>query len=253
MSDPFTRFGIRHLSASSLNAWRGSPALWALKYLWSVREDAGPKAWRGTAVEAGLEAFLRFGRKDGALEAATAATQQTFEANAQGDLSEEVETERAALNDYLTGALAGAFPLLNKELVATQLRTELWLDRIPVPVIGYADFVFGDASLIDLKTTLRIPSEPKPEHARQVAIYMAASENTGGLLYVSPKKFTPYQVEDRDQHIRALTRDAQSLMWFLRRCEDKADAIRSLPADVDHYTWSDLTRNRLFEILDGAA
>ena len=58
MTTAFDRHGIRHLSASALNLWKSDPALYAGKYLLRWSEDAGPNAWLGSAVEAGLTAWL---------------------------------------------------------------------------------------------------------------------------------------------------------------------------------------------------
>lgn len=241
----FERFGVKHLSASSLNCWRAAPALWAVRYLLSVKDESGPEAMRGTAVEAGLEAILRGWTYERALEV----TYANFEANAQGDASDKFIAERAGLGDYLKVA-AEAVAGKNAELLAYQLKVEHWLDGVPVPLVGYIDFVFDDGSLFDLKTTKRIPSIPTPSHARQVSIYMAARETTSGsLLYVSDKRAAPYLVEKPAVHLADLRRDALSLMRFLDRSESPAAAVLSLPCDLDGYLWGEASKAKVLQLL----
>src|SRR6185437_1635547 len=87
----FARHGIERLSPSSLNLWLDSPGLWSLRYLANMRDDAGPAALRGIAVEAGLHLCLH--NKPGALETAL----HTFEQNVQGEISDEIEAERGLI------------------------------------------------------------------------------------------------------------------------------------------------------------
>lgn len=239
----FDRFNIKHLSASSLNTWRAEPALWCLRYLHGVRDESGASALRGNAVEAGVVAFMHYRDPQAALDAA----QQSFEANALGEATPELEEERAAIPDYLKQALH-AFHQFGAPLIGTQVKVELWLDDVSVPVIGYADFVFEDEAVHDLKTTSRIPSEPRPDHARQASIYRKArNAPVSGLVYVSAKRWQPYSVADTDHHIAALRRDAMNLERFLSRCESPLDALSSLPINVDGFMWSDAAKAKVAE------
>ena len=57
-SDPFERHGIDHISPSSLRLYKEAPAAWIGKYLLKAPDEVGPGAWRGLAVEAGVDQFL---------------------------------------------------------------------------------------------------------------------------------------------------------------------------------------------------
>ena len=57
-ANPFEYHGIGHLSASQLNLFRASPALWVVEYLLRVRGSVGVAAHCGTSVEAGVAAGL---------------------------------------------------------------------------------------------------------------------------------------------------------------------------------------------------
>ena len=122
-----------------------------------------------------------------------------------------------------------------------QTRVEYNIPGLSVPIIGYIDFVFEDGSIIDLKTTKRCPSEPKPEHIRQVALYMAAKECAGSLFYVTDKKAALYPIteEQKDAALKSIKRDALALQSFLNSQPDAVSAIRSLPMNDDDFRWSE--------------
>ena len=95
--NPFTKFGIDHLSASSLNCYAEEPAFWTVCYLHGYKDEAGAKAWRGHGVEAGLDLWLY--RRD--YQEAEKAALARFETDALGDLTENVDLERKSIGGML--------------------------------------------------------------------------------------------------------------------------------------------------------
>lgn len=236
----FEKHNIRHLSTSSLNLFRTQPALWCLKYLSGFKDDAGAAAWRGSAVEAGLSHFLYKQEKPGAIEAAMS----RFEVEAQGEASDEVQAERSNIMPMLDQAIT-AFGSLGLP-VAAQLKTEARFDGLDVPVIGYLDFLF-DGLVVDLKTTKACPSEIKPDHARQVSLYLHSRDykEKGRVLYVTAKKNAAYDVVNAEVAVEAIRRDALALQRFLARVDSGKDALSILAPDTDHFMWSDTAREAL--------
>lgn len=239
MSDPFAKHGISHLSASSLALYRNEPALWCLKYLFGVKDEVGPAAWRGSAVEAGIDWYLYQGK--GFYEKA----EERFELDAQGDLSEEVEKERAALLDFLTSAVKEMFP--HGRPVARQYKVEYRLEGIEVPIIGYVDYLYDD-KLIDLKTTHRLPSEPRPDHACQVAVYAAATGKKPLIVYATPKKSATYEVADIEAALWPVIRSAHAVRALLATAKAKEDAARFFCPNLDSFYWSDATKQAALEV-----
>ena len=237
---PFEKHNIQHLSASSLGLFRAQPALWCLKYLSRYRDDAGPAAWRGSAVEAGLAHHLYKQDKPSAIEAANS----RFEVEAMGDASDDVDAERQNIAPMLDQAIATFGPL--GQPVAKQLRTEARFDGLTVPVIGYLDFLF-DGLIVDLKTTKACPSEIKPDHARQVALYLHSRgfKEKGRVAYVTAKRGAIYDVVEPERAVDAIRRDAIALQNFLARVDDCRDALSILAPDTDHFMWSDTARQAL--------
>lgn len=234
----FARHGIKHLSASSLNLWRGSPGLWALRYLANVKDDGNAAMWRGTAVEGGFHSILR----GFDLPAATDLALQNFDANSHGEITDEIDAERNLIPPMLKGLAAFTAAKPFPPLIGTQLKIEHWYDDIPIPVIGYADFVFEDGLIVDLKSTKACPSQPRPDHARQVSLYMAAREAPGALLYCTHAKQGFYRLDEDTKHraLGDLESCARSLLSFLGRVDNAKDALHCLPFDTDHYAFPKL-------------
>jgi hypothetical protein len=230
MTDPFTRHGIDHLSASSLNLWKASPGLFARRYVAGVRDEGNAATWRGTAVENGYAAYLRGAPVADALKVALRA----FQFNALGEITPEIEAEAENVAPMLMQAVAYGKPEM---LLATQIRVEHWFENIPIPVIGFVDFAFEGLDL-DLKTTKACPSEPRGDHVRQVSLYRAARKRAGGLLYVTAKKKAFYQVDDAlmARALEELEEDARSLLHFLDAFPDRASVCRALPIDWEHWS-----------------
>ncbi len=242
MRHSFERFGIDHLSPYSLNLWRASPGVWALRYVGKIKDEGKAALWRGNAVETGLAALLRGETPFEALDAA----HMNFDLNAMGIIDEKNEPERALIGPMLAQCAKWEAP---SDLNATQLKIEYWFDPIPIPVIGYLDFAF-DGIDVDLKTTTKCPSAPRADNVRQVALYRAARGRAGGILYVTDKKQAYYPVTDEmmDEALQEMHAAALSLNNFLARCDTREDVLRSLPVDWDHWS-APKTKVPLAEIL----
>ncbi|MBT6089631.1 MAG: hypothetical protein HOH20_08655, partial [Rhodospirillaceae bacterium] len=51
MTDPFARFGVSHLSATSMLQFRADPALGVLYLIFKIREAGSPAMHRGSALD----------------------------------------------------------------------------------------------------------------------------------------------------------------------------------------------------------
>jgi hypothetical protein len=232
-NDPFERHGITHLSPSSLRLWREAPAVWIGKYLLRAPDETGPSAWRGQAVEAGVDRLLfNLGR-----EAAVAAMRDEWDKHALGLIDPQAAKESMALEDFLIQAEI-AFAGMPVPLTR-QTKMELELPGISVPLLGFADWVFPDAGT-DLKTTWRMPSVPTPAHVDQVSFYSMHSGKPFTLTYVTPKRWTRYEVtpgmaaEGWDRLIET----AQAVRSFLGRVESPHDALSMFSPDYTDFHFS---------------
>lgn len=235
--NPFERHSINHLSCSSLNTFQAEPAIWTLKYLFGVKDAAGPGAWRGSAVEAGLDAWLY---RPGDEAAALTKAQERFELDATGESSDTIDKERDAIAPMFKQAQMGSngWPVP----IARQFRVEHWLDDIEIPIIGYLDYVFDDR-LVDLKTTHRCPSSVETAsvaHIRQAALYSSARGQIAQLFYVTTKKWALYEVpaEMVAKAMADLTRIARALRENLARSDTPEDMARLQAPDFNSFYWN---------------
>ena len=227
-----------HHSPSSIKQWRNSPLVWCLRYLYGWR-DAGPKMWRGTAVEHGFAAYLRGSTSP--LEIA----QARYLEETRGEITNEIDEQKELIEPMLEQALAWhrANPLV---LAATQIRVETYLDGVERPFLGFVDFAFMAPLDMDTKTTEACPSTPRADDLRQIAIYESARGRPQSLLYLTGKKHAFFQ-PDSEQLAQArleVARAAQTLERFLSVMPDRETAIRSLPQS-DHFSVSQAAKAQL--------
>lgn len=228
----FEKHGIKHLSPSSLRTYREEPALWVLQYLHGIRDEGGPGAWRGTAVEAGMDMHL-FGTS----ENATKAMHLAFEERAAGVADTKTENERAALPQFLNQAREA---LKDRPMpLHRQHKINLTLPGIEVPLIGFADWVWPEYG-VDLKTTMRMPSEPGAAHVEQMACYMRATGKPFHLCYVTPKKWALHEVskEMADEAMEGVIRGARAIRQLLALVDNKDDALTLFSPEMEGYRWS---------------
>jgi hypothetical protein len=244
-ADAFTRHGIDHLSASSLNLWAAEPALWAMERLLGYRTPLGVLAARGKAVEHGVNLGLT--RPD--LSAGDCATAALAEFDREMALSpdERREVERANIPGYVANALAELRQYGTP--TAYQHRIEIRLEDVPVPVVGYIDWLFEQHGLIvDLKTGERLPSAISDSHGRQGAIYARAHGNFGmRFAYAKPvagkkdgRAIAVYEMSGDDVrlHLGALREIALRLGRFLALSNDPRELAGLLVPDFDDFRWS---------------
>jgi hypothetical protein len=226
---------IEHVSASSLNLFAAEPALWVMERLCGRRGKVGPAAHVGTAVEAGVEAALR-GEVDGVGWAALLA-------GARYDLLCDDPDAREKIAPMVRQAYAALSPYGAPDVPedGRQHRVEVELEGVPVPCIGYTDFVFHQhGTVIDLKTSSTLPSAIKVAHARQGAVYARAFSNYAMLFaYCTPKKSAVYILENPADHLAALANIARRLDKFLAVSADPQELAAIVCPDYDSFYWSD--------------
>ena len=256
MSNGFSRHGIEHLSASSLNLWAAEPAVWAMERLLGHRSPPSALMARGKAVEDGVHAGLL----DPARSVDECAAQAVAAFNREMALipDDRRDGERALIPGYVEHGLGE----LRQYGIpsAYQDRVELRLDDVPVPVIGFIDWRFDDHGLIvDLKTSERLPSAISLSHARQGAIYARAHGNYGmRFAYVKPtagkkdgRAVVVYELEraEIDRQLAALRQIALRLERFLALSNDARELCGLIVPDYERFHWTNpTTRARGAEI-----
>jgi hypothetical protein len=211
--DVWAEFGIKTLSPSQIIKWTGDRGAWYASTRAKVYDDAGPAAWRGDAVEAGLFASLN-GKPD-AGRVAHDLFQLRAEEYAQkhdGAFHEDGDEEEAKIDATLSRAIeAWGKEKLGRPL-AYQAKAEAFLPGTRIALYGKPDFAIpAPRCCVDLKTANQIPSQPKDanekpqpkiEHAVAASFYAhARKEDEAKILYVSTagKPQTTYRLITLDK------------------------------------------------------
>jgi len=242
----FERHGIEHLSASSINLFAASPALFVLEKVLKRRTGVGAAAHRGSAVEAGIMLGLLNGADD---DACIAEAKKIFgqKTALSGDPRREHEAESLAA--MVINGLNELRPYGKPSSV--QGRIDHRVEGLQVPIIGYYDAEWIDHGILfDLKTTHRVPSEISTNHARQVALYKACRGDNidARISYCSTKKVATYRLENAAEHLRAIERIALTIQRFLAVSDDPQEFVGITVPDTDSFYFSDPnTRQAVFE------
>ncbi len=238
----FETHSIGHLSASSLNTWMAAPSLWLMEKLLGKRGGMGCAAHRGTASEAGISAGLF----DPIMphEDCVAVALPIYDRLTALSGDPKREAERAVIPGVVKQGLAlreHGLPIRPNQ--GDQHKIEIRLEGVSVPIIGYLDWLYAD-EVIDLKTTLRVPSAMSEPHLRQASIYKTAHmDKRVRFFYASDKKSEKHTLtrEDYDVAIRQLTQAGQRLERFLSVSKDAMELASIIPHSSESFYFSDAT------------
>ena len=219
----FTDHNIKHSSISQINKWIAAPDAWVSHYLFGNRGSASSAMWRGIFSEQAVsDTITETLLIDDAIERAV----KDFDDKIMFD-DDGSEDGQHKVNMKATG------------------------DGWELNFIGFLDFKFPNHGLIvDLKTTLRMPSIMSTGHQRQRGFYAKASGNAAvKFLYVTPKKFDMKEDGDPDELMAEIKLHLTRQERFLR-LGDK-DLLRDIvPVSPDSFYWrgDEAVRQRLYGI-----
>lgn len=244
---PFATHNIEHLSASQLSTFCADPSFWFAQKVMGLRTPASFAMERGKAVETGIVAGL----KGACLEDATEAALRAFdEAGQYGGLTGDSDKERDAIPGMVEQGILALhefgepdFPEEGKQhRIELNVRFGEGEDDV-IPLIGFLDLVYPDR-IIDIKSTLRVPSEMSFAHRLQCAIYARASGNKDvAFCYISPKKSSLLRPDSlaADQQ---LVRDIVKRMAAFLSLGDSETLRQAVPVIFDSWSWRGLEKDR---------
>lgn len=218
MTSACERHGITRWSISRLNKAQADIALLLLE-LKGVKGSVGPAAHRGTAAEAGIVAGLMDPQKP--LAECQEIAVKEFDKLTVFNKSDSIDKERAAVPRIVEQGIAELRPY--GVPTHTQYKVEWRHPDLSLPFLGYADLFYEEHGIIlDIKSTLKMPSSSDENHERQVASYcLAISDNLDGrITYATPTKAATYRVENMKERIVSLVQIAQRVERFLSISDD---------------------------------
>jgi len=247
----FEMHGIKHSSISQINQWIGCPAAWVANYLFDNKSSPSPAMWRGIFTEQAVSDTITGKMKiDEAIKNAV----KDFDGKTLFDDGSS-EKERANIEPMTKLAVEALepygkpdFPEDGQHRVSLNAKGDGW----NLEFMGFIDFKFPDHGLIvDLKTTLRMPSVMSFGHQRQRAFYQksAGGNHAVKFLYVTPKKCEFKDDGDVNELMTEIKTHLTRQEAFLR-LGDK-ELLRSIvPVDPDSFYWrgQEKVRKELFGI-----
>lgn len=247
----FEKHGLKHTSPSQLNMWADAPCAWIAQYLYGKRSAFSVAAQVGVLTEQVVATVLR-GTND--FDSALKFAKETFyKDNALNTNQKDVERvndiepmAKLALEELKQYGEPN-FTLDGQHKISLNCKGDGW----ELPVIGFIDFYYPDHGLIvDLKTTLRMPSNMSDPHKRQGAVYQKAMGNMGvKFLYVTPKKSCVFDIEGGADTLREVKEILNRQERFLRLGD--AELLRSIvPVNTSSFYWtgSEMVRKELYGI-----
>jgi len=240
----FALHNIQHSSPSAINMWAAAPCAFIAKYLLNQKFKFSLAAKAGMIVEEAVVNVLSNGWTEE--KALKAAINEYTKASAFG--ASDADLKRGeAIAGMITGAIAEL-----KQYGETEQGTDIVYgkkqkkvemicsgDGFKLPVIGYLDLHYPKHGLIvDLKTTMRLPSEMSDEHIRQGGFYRGAMGNqTVKFLYVSGKAHKWHEVPDAVpvlQEIKTLVNRQEKFL----KLGDAATLQSFVPVNAGSYYWT---------------
>ncbi|HCX87629.1 MAG TPA: hypothetical protein DG761_06360 [Gammaproteobacteria bacterium] len=243
MTDPFARFAIEHLSATSMLQFRSDPALGILYLVFGIREAGSPAMHRGSALDHTIGQLLEEDTTldhEGARAMAAAhyddLIENTDEKYRPSDIKREREVVCRCLDECYAVVSNWDAPL------AYQHPIRLSLQGIEVPVIGFIDLRYPDA-VRELKSSGKPRSGIVDDHAFQVATYAMAIRQESGAWpqafvdYLTPSGMSSYQLMNGKRWVKEVVDTAASIRTLLERAADKDALCQLITPDYSHWLW----------------
>lgn len=225
----------KHHSPSSLNLFAASPSMYVLERVIGRRQPVGAPAFRGTAVERGIELGLMDPKAS--LESCAKVALEKYDAISALSLDARRDDFRKTIPDMVARGLEMLRPY--GVPTTTQGFIEWKPEGLQSPIIGYFDFQWDQHGItIDLKTSEKLAGSVKVTHARQIAFYVTSNNADARICYVTPKKGIVYSVDNIDAHREALKQIALRCERFLSLFDDPKKFTEITVPDLESYFWS---------------
>jgi len=221
---------FRH-SFSSINKFKHNPSEWLVHYGLGLRSPSSPAMVRGNLAEFGAYYKIKRGMAQKNDEHFEKLIRHKFNKNhffePYKEISNAIEIAKKFEDKLYERQL--------RDIISYQKEKVESIQGIKYPVRLFTDFEY-DNLIVDLKSTLRLPTKPKIDHLRQQALYSVLHDKPIALLYASPKKTFWYDLtkEDVKESYTELLRDFKSLENYIDMCNNNIeDAIKITPLNTD--------------------
>ena len=183
--------GIKHISVSHIQAWNASPAAWACRYLFDIKQPASESMNRGKLVENMILDSLLIN--------------VDFDDSKHDDLKSTLSEKNLKTALYMAENGRDALDKFINDRDCLIRTTQLKLSReylhlgdeqLPARMLGFADALLSDGCFVEIKTTSRAPTgdEPSLPHLQQLSSYICTAYIERSISAVNSyvTKFAPY-------------------------------------------------------------
>lgn len=250
----FTKHGLDHTSASQINMYANAPCAWAAKYLYGRKFSFANAAKAGVYVEDAVVDVIANGEAiEDAVDKAVKRYNKEISLNGTDSDRKRGEGIQGMIELAVQKLSEYGQPEFDESLVAGKQQKKVELvcngDGWSLPVIGYLDFYYPQHKLvIDLKSTMRMPSSISIEHERQGAIYKHATGFDVKFLYVTPKKSNLLDIGDTGPTLKEIKKILERQEKMLRQ---DAETIKDImPINTGSFYWhgSENIRKDIYDI-----
>ncbi len=250
MDDPFSRFEISHLSATSMLQFRNDPALGIIYLVLGIREAGSPAMHRGTAVDEAIGLLLTQTTKPDLNNIKKLAAHRY-----RSLIKKDPEVYNGRYVDQelrvLLRCLDVCFPFMKSWEKPRAYQREIFLEieGLEVPVRGYIDLLYP-GEVRELKSTVRPKKSIVEDHAFQVATYAMAIRNETGewpeacVDYVTPDSLHSYVLEDVEKHAQEVVETAFNIRRLLEKATDKDSLKKFIYPDFKQAIWKYRPRSK---------
>ena len=250
-ADPFARFGVKHLSATSMLQFRNDPALGIVYLVLGIREIGSPAMHRGTVVDQTIGYLLTETVTQPSLETLKRSAAKTYRRLIQED-SERYNTRYIEHElRVLLRCLDVCFPLMQSWGRPTEYQKEICLniDGIEVPVRGFIDLLYPH-EVRELKSTVKPKREIIKDHAFQVSTYALAIQNETGewpeacVDYLTPTSLQSYALDDVESYSQEVIETAFNIRSLLAEAKDETELRKLVWPDFKRRIWKYRPRSK---------
>jgi len=251
LANPFARFGVKHLSATSMLQFRNDPALGIVYLVLGIREVGSPAMHRGTVVDEAIGRLLTEHLEQPSLEtlkrSATKKYRHLIENDSEQYNARYVEHElRVLLN-----CLEVSFPLMQSWERPIEYQKEICIEieGIEVPIRGFIDLLYP-YEVRELKSTVKPKNEITKDHAFQVSTYaLAIKKETGEwpeacVDYLTPTSLQSYALDNVEVHAEAVVDTAFRIRSLLAQAATKSELQKLIKPDFKHGIWKYRPRSK---------
>ena len=180
---------VDHLSYSSVTTYLMCPRSWRFRYAERVKAPVGPALVFGSAFHAAVEQHLQQVAVGGGVDTPADLWPETWREQIGSErktiewgASTPEEFAELGMRMLSAKSVVEGLQEIAAKMDATstiELRCELRVPGVPVPIIGYIDVITNDGIPGDFKTAARVWSQDKAEGETQGLFYLAALNQMG--------------------------------------------------------------------------